>query len=54
MPRTPKVELVSFKDYGDQQIASSGPLAFGLELCPVDPGDQKLEKAGPLVAAGGG
>jgi hypothetical protein len=52
---TPKVELVSFKDYGEQQIASSGPLAFALELCPVvDLGDQKLEKVGPLVAAGGG
>jgi hypothetical protein len=26
-----------------------------VELCPVlDPGDQKLEKVGPLVAAGGG
>jgi hypothetical protein len=53
--RGPKIELVPSKDDGEQQIVSPVPLPFALELCPVlDPGDQKLEKVGPLVAAGGG
>ncbi len=54
-PRSPKVKLVPFKDYGEQSITSAGPLLLALKLCPVlDPGNQELEKIGALVATRGG
>ncbi len=50
----PKVEVVPVKDYGEQHVAPSPPV-FAVELCPVlDPGDQALEKIGPLVEQRGG
>jgi hypothetical protein len=50
----PKVEVVPVKDYGEQQVAPSS-LVLVVELCPVvDPGDQELDKVGPLVEQRGG
>src|SRR5262249_18139915 len=40
----PKIELVPFKDYGEQHVAPRPP-ALAVELCAVlDPGDQALAK----------
>ena len=50
--RLPKVAVVPVKDkdyYGEQYVTPS-PLVLAVELCPVlDPGDQALDKVGPLV-----
>jgi hypothetical protein len=55
--RLPKVEVVPVKDkdyYGEQYVAPS-PLVLSVNLCPVlDPGEQRLDKVGPLVDQGGG
>jgi hypothetical protein len=55
--RHPKVEAVPVKDkdyYGEQYVAPS-PFVLAVELCPVlDPGDQALDKVGPLVEQLGG
>jgi hypothetical protein len=57
LKRPPKVEVVSVKDkdyYGEQHVAPS-QLVLAVELCPVlDPGDQELDKVGPLVEQRGG
>jgi hypothetical protein len=55
--RLPKIEVVPVKDkdyYGEQYVAPS-PLVLTVKLCPVlDPGDQALDKVGPLVEQLGG
>jgi PASTA domain len=55
--RPPKVAVVPVKDkdyYGEQYVAPS-PLVLTVKLCPVlDPGDQALDKVGPLVEQRGG
>jgi beta-lactam-binding protein with PASTA domain len=54
--RPPKVAVVPVKDkdyYGEQYVAPS-PLVLTVNLCPVlDPGEQALDKVGPLVHQGG-
>jgi hypothetical protein len=55
--RLPKVAVVPVKDkdyYGEQYVAPSS-FVLAVELCPVlDPGDQALDKVGPLVEQLGG
>jgi hypothetical protein len=54
--RPPKVAVVPVKDkdyYGEQYVAPS-PLVLTVNLCPVlDPGEQALDKVGPLIHQGG-
>jgi len=50
----PKIDVAPVKDYGEQHVAPRPP-ALAVELCPVlDPGDQALDKVGPLIEQRGG
>ena len=55
--RLPKVAVLPVKDkdyYGEQYVAPS-PFVLSVNLCPVlDPGEQALDKVGPLVEQLGG
>jgi len=51
--RVPDVEVLPRIDCGEQAVVSPGPVTWGLTLHPVsDPGEQKLEVSGPLLAGG--
>jgi hypothetical protein len=44
-----KAEVVPVKDYGEQYVIPRPPV-LAVALCPVlDPGNQTLDKVGPLV-----
>ena len=51
----PDILPVKDKDYYGEQYVAPSPFVLSVNLCPVlDPGEQALDKVGPLVEQLGG